>query len=135
MRSPSKQTPGPEFVRFFGPVLSALQELGGSARPSEVCAVVARDLKLSDEAVSELLPSGAARFNNQVAWARFYLGKGGILDTSRRGIWTLTEKGRAIASLNQSEALDLVRSVRAQFARSREKEAAPNTAATSGVSI
>lgn len=124
MKPTSKQAPGPKFVRFFGPVLAALQELGGSARPSEVCAAVAKNLKLSDEVTSELLPSGATRFNNQVAWARFYLGKVGILDTSRHGIWTLTEKGRAVESLSHSDALDLFRRVQAQFAAApRAKEA------------
>jgi restriction system protein len=32
----SKRGEGPQFVRFFAPVIEALRELGGSGRPSEV---------------------------------------------------------------------------------------------------
>jgi restriction system protein len=30
-----------------------------------------------------------------VAWARFYLVREGLLDSSKRGVWSLTERGRA----------------------------------------
>jgi hypothetical protein len=35
------QSKGPRFVRYFGPVVEALRELGGSGSPDEVRAVVA----------------------------------------------------------------------------------------------
>ena len=66
---------GAQFVRFFGPLLEALRGLGGSGTPDEVVGRIAEDLKLSDEVQNELLPSGESRYRNQVAWARFYLGK------------------------------------------------------------
>lgn len=28
-------------------------------------------------------------------WARFYLSKAGLLDSSKRGVWALSEKGKA----------------------------------------
>jgi restriction endonuclease Mrr len=40
-------------------------------------------------------PSGEPRYRNQVAWARFYLVREGLLDSSRRGVWSLTERGRS----------------------------------------
>jgi restriction system protein len=45
--------------------------------------------------LNETLPSGGSRYRNQVAWARLYLAFEGLLDSSRRGVWSLTEKGRA----------------------------------------
>jgi restriction system protein len=39
--------------------------------------------------------SGQARYRNQVAWARFYLVREGLLDSSRHGVWSLTERGRS----------------------------------------
>ena len=101
--SPSHHTPmakrksqeGAQFVKFFGPLLGALRELGGSGTPDEVVEQIAADLALSDEVQNELLPSGQPRFRNQVAWARFYLVQEGLLDSSKRGVWGLTEKGRA----------------------------------------
>lgn len=85
---------GTKFLRYFGPLLDALRKLGGSGTPDEVVEQIASDLKLSDEVQNELLPSGGPRYRNQVAWARFYLVRAGLLDSSKRGVWSLTERGR-----------------------------------------
>ena len=94
---------GAQFVRYFGPLLDALRELGGSGTPDEVVERIAEDLKLSDDVQNELLPSGEPRYRNQVAWARFYLVREGLLDSSRRGVWSLTERGRS-ATLTYQQA-------------------------------
>ena len=86
-----------QFVRYFGFVLDALRKLGGSGKPDEVIEQIANDLVLSDEIQNDLLPSGESRFRNQVAWARFYLVREGLLDSSKRGVWSLTERGRFVA--------------------------------------
>ena len=86
---------GAQFVRFFGPLLEALRGLGGSGTPDEVVEPIAEDLRLSDEVQNELLPSGESRYRNQVAWARFYLLREGRLDSSKRGVWSVTERGRS----------------------------------------
>src|ERR1035441_7877692 len=103
-----QQIEGAQFVRYFGPLLDALRTLGGSGTPSEVVEQIAADLKISDEAQADLLASGTPRFPNQVAWARFYLAREGLLDASKRGIWSLTDKGRSTAlSAEQARALFL----------------------------
>lgn len=61
---------GAKCVRYFGPLLNALRGLGGSAKADEAVDRVAEDLKLSDDVLNEVLPSGGSRFRNQVAWAR-----------------------------------------------------------------
>jgi restriction system protein len=86
---------GSRFVTYFGPLLDALRGLGGSGTPDEVVERIANDLSIPDRVQNELLPSGGSRFQNQVAWARFYLAKEGLVDSSRRGVWSLTERGRA----------------------------------------
>jgi restriction system protein len=83
-----------QFVHYFGPLLEALKELGGSGTPDEVVERIAADLKLSDEVQNEVVPSGSSKLKNQIAWARFYLVREGLLDSSVRGVWSLTEKGR-----------------------------------------
>ncbi|MCD8489254.1 MAG: winged helix-turn-helix domain-containing protein [Desertifilum sp.] len=84
---------GPQFVKYFSAVISALKELGNSGTPSEVRNLIAQNLQLSDQILDEQLGSGGSRFDNQVAWARFYLAKAGYIDTSKRGVWRLTETG------------------------------------------
>lgn len=101
-----KKEEGSQFVRYFGPLLDALRGLGGSGTPDEVVERVARDLSLSDEIQNELLPSGQLRYRNQVAWARFYLVREGLLDSSKRGVWSLTERGRG-TSLSQEQAREV----------------------------
>lgn len=95
-----------EFLRWFGPLLDALRDLGDSGRPREVSARIARNLNLSDEVLDETLKSGGSKYHNQVAWARQYLVWEGLLDSSRHGTWTLTEKGRA-AHLDENDASDI----------------------------
>lgn len=83
-----------EFVKWFGPLLDALRELGYSGKPKEVSEKIAENLKLDEEFLDQTLKSGSNRFHNQVAWARQYLIWEGLLDKSIRGTWKLTEKGK-----------------------------------------
>jgi restriction system protein len=99
---------GPEFVKYFGPVLDALRALGASGTPSEVREQVARDLKLSDEELAQTIPSGQSRFDNKVNWARFYLTKAGLIDGSERGVWRLTPRGEA-TKLDHAQSIEIFR--------------------------
>jgi restriction system protein len=109
------KAPASQFARYIGPVIQAIRELGGSGRPDEVRGVIARDLRMSDAEQSEPLPSGVqTRFENQVHWARFYLAKAGYIDSSQRGVWTLTEKGRALGAVTPGEIQQIIREVSAQ---------------------
>jgi restriction system protein len=72
-------------------------------------------MKLSDEEQSEPLPSGVqTRFENQVHWARFYLAKAGHIDSSQRGVWSLTETGRELAEITPEELKRIIKRVTAQ---------------------
>jgi restriction system protein len=82
------------FVRWMGPLLDALRELGDSATPQEASDLIAKNCHVSDETKEELMKSGSPRFHNQVCWARQYLLWEGLLSSTKRGIWTLTEKGK-----------------------------------------
>jgi restriction system protein len=115
MSRKQNQSHGPQFVRFFPYVIEALKLLGGSGQPAEVKDLIAETLDLSDAEQNEQLPkSGASRYSNQVDWARFYLVKAGYLDSSKRGVWTLTEKGRK-SGLSEEDALIVFKQVQQQF--------------------
>lgn len=98
----------------MNPVIEAVNALGGSARPQEVYKYIAKLLNLPDEIINEDKKSGGSRYENQVAWARFYLAKAGIIDSSRHGVWSLTDKGRKINKLSANEIQGLIREVQAQ---------------------
>lgn len=119
---PKQSDSAPEFVRFVGPVIDALGELGGSGRPEEVRGAIAKALNISEEEQARPLPSGVqSRFENQVHWARFYLAKGGYIDASRHGVWTLTEKARALGKVSPAQGREIYRAVAVEFVKSRGK--------------
>lgn len=97
---------GAEFVSWFGPLLNALRDLGGSGTPEEASNKVAEQQNVSDEILNKTIASGASRFHNQVCWARQYLVWEGFIDSSIRGIWKLTEKGQN-AILDDDSAYEL----------------------------
>ena len=101
-----KKDEGAQFVRYFGPLLDALRGLGGSAKPDEAVDRVSSDLKISDDVLNETLASGGSRFRNQVAWARFYLVREGLISSSKHGVWSLTESGFK-ANLTHEQARSL----------------------------
>jgi restriction system protein len=121
----SKKPEGAQFVRYFGPLLDALRTLGGSASGKEAVDQVASELHISDQAQNEIMSSGSPRFPNQVAWARFYLSREGLLDSSKRGVWSLTPKGWT-TKLTHDEARQLfakwVRLFAAERKRKQEEE-------------
>ena len=82
-----------EFIKWMGPILDALRELGGSGTPREVSDWISDNLQIEESKLEEVLKSGQTRFYNQVHWARQYLVWDGLLDGSKRGVWALTEKG------------------------------------------
>lgn len=84
---------GPQFVKYFPYVIQALKELGNSGTPSEVRELIAKKLNLSENELNQQTSNGASRFENQVAWAKFYLAKADYIDASKRGVWRLSEKG------------------------------------------
>mgnify|MGYP001581188810 CR=1 FL=1 len=82
-----------ESTKWMGPILDALRELGGSAKPRQVSDWIAAKSGVSDEQRTEKMKSGTERFHNQVCWARQYLVWEGLLDGSTRGVWKLTDLG------------------------------------------
>ena len=82
------------FLRFMNPLLDAMREKGGQARPREIYDAIAQNLNLSEEERTVTNKNGYPRFQNQIAWARSYLVKTGYLDSPARGVWRLTDKGK-----------------------------------------
>lgn len=83
----------PQHFRYIIPIVQVLKELGGSGRAGEVTDLVVEKLHIPDDELNETISSGQSRVKNQVQWARFMLVKAGYLDSSTRGVWSLTEKG------------------------------------------
>ncbi|AKB49363.1 Mrr restriction system protein [Methanosarcina barkeri str. Wiesmoor] len=63
--------------------------------------LLAEELRLSEEERRELLPSGQqAVFNNRIGWACTYLKKAGLLDSGRKGYFSITKRGLYVLKEN-----------------------------------
>ncbi len=105
-------TRGAQFMRFCIPVVEVLKELGGSGQSKEVTDLVLERQMISEDVQKQTLKRGGSRVRNQVGWARYYLAKSDWIDSSRRGVWALTERGRT-TTLSKGEVIRLVKEVRA----------------------
>lgn len=107
---------GPKFIQYFQPVIDGLRDLGSSAKPREVYTWIAEHHPIPKEEIESTTKGGQSKFENKVGWARFYLAKGGLIDTEQRGVWVLTEKGR-LANLSHEDAYELFKSIHDGFQR------------------
>jgi len=79
------------------PLLQEIEAAGGEAKPSDLYDKVAKhfpQLTLADQEARHPR-SGLPIWRNRVQWARQHLVNKGEIDASTRGIWKITEKGRA----------------------------------------
>jgi restriction system protein len=82
----------PDYQSLMLPVLAASSN--GEVRIGDVVNQLADDLKLSPEERGELLPSGRQTlFSNRVHWAKTYLNKAHLIETTRRGHFKITDRG------------------------------------------
>jgi restriction system protein len=82
----------PDYQSLMLPVLSAA--VNGEVRIGDVINRLAEELHLTPEERAQLLPSGVqGLFANRVHWAKFYLGKAGLIESTRRGYFKITPRG------------------------------------------
>ena len=85
----------PDFQSLMLPVLEA--SAAGEVKISDVVSTLGLSLKLSEQELSELLPSGKqTTFANRVNWAKSYLGKAGLITLTRRGYFQISQKGKDV---------------------------------------
>lgn len=88
----------PSYKDLMQPLLEVLQHLGGSGTVSELNERVIATLRLTEEASSKIYEpdsSGQARIKTNLSWARSYLKKVGLIENSRRAVWSLSSAYKA----------------------------------------
>jgi restriction system protein len=86
----------PDFQSFFKPLLDIAAD-GQEHSIEEARNFIARSMVLSEADMAELLPSGIqTKFDNRVAWAKSYFVQAKVLESSRRGFFRITERGREL---------------------------------------
>lgn len=85
--------PIPDFQTAMLPVLRDLAQ--GERTGQETLDVLATHFDLTPEELAQRLPSGKqATFTNRVAWAKAHLKAAGLIESPRRGVYRLTDRGR-----------------------------------------
>ena len=106
----------PTFDGLMWPTIEALRETGGSASNEELLSKIIQREAISDEVASLVHTDGRqSRLGYNLAWAKTYLKKAGLLTNSQRGVWSLTEAGEAAS---RSQVADVPAGVRrAEYGR------------------
>jgi len=87
--------PIPDFQTLMLPVLK--QSQNGEIRITQAIDNLSSDFALSDSERAQLLPSGRqTTFANRVHWAKSYLAKAGLVTITKRGYFSITERGQQI---------------------------------------
>jgi DGQHR domain-containing protein len=77
------------------PLLRALDELGGKAKPPELYPHLQENFEeITGADLEATLPSGANKWRNRVAWVRQKLILQGEMESLSRGVWAITSLGR-----------------------------------------
>ena len=88
--------PIPDFQSVMLPLLQSLAD-GQEHVHSDVIDALATQFKLIPEERKELLPSGRQEiFGNRVGWARTYMKKAGLVESTARGKYKITSRGHDI---------------------------------------
>ena len=84
----------PDYQTLMHPVLKLAAD--GEVRMRDAYEAMADAFELTDDERAEMLPSGRQRtIANRVHWAKTYLKQAGLVRPTRRGHFTITDRGRA----------------------------------------
>ena len=90
----------PDYQSLMLPLLKLVSD-GKEHRYRDLIEKLATDFEVTDEERKELLASGnQAIFDNRVGWAKTYLKKAGLLDSSKRATFVITELGNQTLAEN-----------------------------------
>lgn len=100
--------------------------MGGVGKPTEVTDRVIEKLGISESEQNVLNKNGESNIRNQVAWARFYLVRSGLLEANSYGKWQLTSAGQK-RSLAEIDVLAEFKEVQTRFRDSRKEKSNSRT--------
>jgi restriction system protein len=86
----------PDYQTFMLPLLRLAGD-GKERSVAETRDALAAEFQLAESDLQQMLPSGQqTMFANRVAWAKQYLTQAGLLVSTRRGYYVITNKGRQV---------------------------------------
>jgi len=87
----------PDYQSLMLPLLKYAGTRNSEITTNEVVEILAQKLNLTEEDLREMLPSGTQfTFSNRAGWAATYMKKAGLLESTRRGYYQITVRGREL---------------------------------------
>lgn len=122
----------PTYRDLILPTLRAVDELGASAKATEIKSQIIDNLALSDEMLGVMYENRpeTSVVIDRVDWARSYSKLGGALDSPRRGLFLLSPLGRAILPLPHDEAVARCNEMDREVRRARGRTKSETETAT-----
>ena len=88
--------PIPDFQTLMRPLLAAHED-GAEHINRDLVSELADQFDLTEDERREMLPSGGARlFDNRVGWAKTHISQAGLLESPRRAVSVITDRGRMV---------------------------------------
>ncbi len=124
--------PVPDFQSIMLPLLRHCAD-GQEHSKGDILPFLGKEFGLSDADMTELLPTGRqGKFDNRVGWAKSYLKQAGLLETTGRGLFRISERGRQVLREAPHRVdmkyLERFPEYQAFKSRTRERARAPVTA-------
>ena len=120
----------PDLAGMMLATVEALKTIGGSASIDELDEKVIEIEGVTDEEQSLLMTNkgGRPRVNYYLSWARTYLKRGGALENSFRGVWSLTKRGAEISTIEETRRIhEQVNREERERTRQKRKESKNST--------
>lgn len=127
----SNQIEVPAYHTFFGPVIEALKQLGGSGSNQEIYEKVTEILSISDEILDIPHNDGPmTKVEYRLRWTQTYLKKDEAIINTTKGIWTLLPRGRDFTQEDIQGVLNRVKSKLKKQRKEKEKNSPDLEAST-----
>lgn len=96
----------PDYQTIMLPLLKAMAD-GKEYQNRTLITQLSNEFQLSEDDRKSLIPSGQDYiFDNRVGWARTYLKKAGLVESTRRGFYQITDRGKKVVD-KKPERIDV----------------------------
>lgn len=123
------EMPVPDFQSLMRPLLEAIPADGSEVTMKGVAPQIASSLGLTEDDLAEMLPSGRqTTFMNRLHWAKTFLDRALVVNSTKRGHFQITDRGRQLLA---ADLAPISMKVLAQFPEYVDWRDAPKATVTS----
>ena len=91
-----------KYDELIDPCFKAIKQLGGSATNNEIKEKLIEILNLSEEEIDDIHKNSITKLDYRTGWAKNYLKNAGYIVNSSRAVWSLTDEGNKVDSVDKS---------------------------------